>query len=310
MNPLDLRGPEFLTFYLAFGIAVLVAARFLKHRLAGAPPEGARLAPGVYPNETDASAIALLRGGPLEAARTLLGRLVASGSVVVERGALAQVIPSAERLAWFEERATATLAPGMTVAAAEEAIQRAAAPDLTRIEEDLERQGLLTSKESRGAIWRLVLGALAVLPGLGLVKLWVALDRGHTNVGYLILLMILYTILVFAMLAPRRVSQAGRRYLQWLRGSHQAMVSALKEGRRAPVAGELALAAGIFGLTMISVPAFAELNADLRQRMPGNSGSDGGGSSDSGSSDSGSSDGGGGDGGGGCGGGGCGGCGS
>lgn len=305
MNPLDLRGPEFLAFYLAFGAVVFLAGVFLKIRLAGSPPEGARLAPGVYPNETEASAIALLRGGPLEAARTLLARLVASGSVVVERGALAQVTPPTERLAGFEERAAALLTPGMTVAAAEAAVQVATAADFKRLAEDLERQGLVTSKESRGAIWRLVLGALAVLPGLGLLKLWVALDRGHTNVGFLVLLTIVYTILVFALLAPRRVSRAGRRYLRWLRTSHQPMVTALKDGRRAPMAGELALAAGIFGLTAVSVPAFAALNDDLRQRMASNSGSDGGGSSDGGSSSDG-----GGDGGGGCGGGGCGGCGS
>jgi hypothetical protein len=161
---------------------------------------------------------------------------------------------------------------------------------------------------------------LAVV-GLGLAKLAVAISRGRLNVGFLILLLIGFWILIVRLLRPPQQTSAGQQYLAWLQESHRGLVRMLESGRR-DSAGELALAAGIYGLT--AVPGLTALGTAFqpvpveRRKDDGSSSSGSGcgsgsssdlGSSDSGGSDSGGSDSGGSSCGGGCGGGGCGGCG-
>ena len=69
-NPLDLRGPEFLAFYLAWGLAVFIWLGFSVRAGTGPTrlPSGHVWRPGIYPAEGDAYTIALLRGGPEEVA--------------------------------------------------------------------------------------------------------------------------------------------------------------------------------------------------------------------------------------------------
>ncbi|HEY0510650.1 MAG TPA: hypothetical protein VGH73_02015, partial [Thermoanaerobaculia bacterium] len=103
-------------------------------------------------------------------------------------------------------------------------------------------------------------------------------------------LLIVSLVVSFKLMAPPLQTAAGKRYLKWLRKSHQGLVSMVSAGRRQGF-GELALVAGIFGLE--SLPTLAPLKKALIP--PPQSGGDGGGSGCGG-------------GGGGCGGG-CGGCG-
>ena len=60
-NPFDLRGPEFLLFYLFLGVAVTTVVMVLRHR---GEPQQAGTAP-----LTDYLKIAYLRGGSAEAIR-------------------------------------------------------------------------------------------------------------------------------------------------------------------------------------------------------------------------------------------------
>ena len=68
MNPIDMRGPEFLQFYLIYGLAALAGFRILRTlwmhtRL---PSTSTRWSPGTYPREGDDYPIAFLRGGKQE----------------------------------------------------------------------------------------------------------------------------------------------------------------------------------------------------------------------------------------------------
>ena len=181
------------------------------------------------------------------------------------------------------------------------------APSLDRIEEDLGRQGLVPPKTARGRLQELCALAFFAVSGLGILKLIVAVGRGKSNIGFLLILLVVYTAAVLVLLLPPRRTAAGRRYLAWLQDSHKGLRDLLASGRREG-AGEVALAAGIFGLG--ALPILADLNLALepppRRKESGGGGESGCGSGDSGGG--GSSCGGGGDGGGsGCGGGGCGG---
>jgi uncharacterized protein (TIGR04222 family) len=315
MNPLDLTGPEFLRFYIPYGLGVVALAwlvRALLGRASGALPS-ARWSPGAYPREGDAYAIAFLRGGRQEAVRTVLGRLVSAGLVQVE-SRLVWVLPEPgegspqlqpiERTAWSALQGEVPL----TAMEAEQRIQGALLdPHLRDIEAELEREGLLPGPERKTPFRALAVVTWLAVVGLGLAKLGVAIARGRSNILFLILLLIIFWLLIARLLRTPRQTKAARQYLDWLQESHRGLVQMLGSGRR-DSAGEMALAAGIYGLT--EVPGLTPLGQAF-QPVPAQRRNDSGSSSSSSGCGSGSSDSGGGGSscGGGCGGGGCGGCG-
>lgn len=308
MNPLDMTGPEFLQFYLIYGVAGLVLAGLLRIFLthgSDSASGGQRWTPGYYPHDDEAYGIALLRGGRKEAVRTLLGRLVTSGLVALEGGVLRREPADETNLTSMERRALSALGAVHSVPEAEQRIAETLAPELNHLESDLGNQGVVPSPGQRQGLRLLLTLALLIIPGLGLAKLAVALSRGKTNIFFLLILLAVYTVAVVALLRPPRVTRAGRRYLAWLRESHQGLRNMLADGRRNDPA-EALLAAGIFGLA--AVPAFSMIHDQFEPRRKQDGSSDGGHGGDGGSSHSCSS----GDGGGGSscgGGGGCGGCG-
>lgn len=319
MNPLDMTGPEFLRFYLLYGLAGLALAGVLRLLLShGASSGDPRWRPGYYPRNEEAFGIALLRGGRKEAARTLLARLVTAGFLEVQGRAVrrSEDRRNDERnLLPLERRALQAVASTQPVREAGERVEEAVRPEFEQMEGDLERQGLALSEEHRKGYHAILAVSLLAIVGFGLVKLIVALGRGKTNVLFLILMMAVYAVAAFLLLKAPRVTRAGRRYLDWLRDSHRELMRRIEHESRGD-AGEMTLAAGIFGLAVL--PALAPLHAapvEPRKEKWEEKRSDGGGCSSGGSAGCGSSGGscsggGGGDGGGGgCGGGGCGGCG-
>ena len=322
MNPLDMTGPEFLRFYLAWGLGGLLLARGLRsfwlHKLE-IQVDSRTWVPGYYPQSSESYTVAFLRGGPKEAARTLLARLLAGNfAAVVNRqvqkmpagGASPSLLP-------IERRALAALGGSQSAAEALSSIQIAVEPELRAIGNDLARQGLILSAGLKKALRNLQILALLLIAGLGVAKLAMALVRGKTNVGYLLVFLALYTLAILFFLSAPRIAPPGQAYLDWLRESHDDLAQRTASGKTHEV-GDLVLAAGIFGAPVI--PFLARLDnppPEARRRQPEGSGGcgsgvtgcgSGGGSGGGGYGDGGNS---GGDGGGsGCGGGGgCGGCG-
>jgi len=310
-NPLDLRGPEFLSFYLLYGIAVFLLAglaRLIWHRTSETAPLGTRWSPGTYPAEGDAYTLAYLRGGTREVAVTVLGRLMAEGFFLLEGETLRQPqSPSADRsrLSAIEQAALDSISSaleshplGLAPPQALSRVESALEPRMAEARRDLETSGLMPGDDQRRGYRRIGLGAILLVTGLGLAKLAVALARGRSNVQILIVLMIVATFLGLKLMQLPARTAAGTRYLKWLRESHQGLVQMVSSGRR-PGYGELVLVAAIFGVEML--PGFTTLRQALIPPPP--PGGDGGSSCSSSSCSSGSGCGGG------CGGGGCGGCG-
>jgi uncharacterized protein (TIGR04222 family) len=308
MNPLDMTGPEFLAFYVPYGLIVLAFAWMVRAltSLSTSPPEGTRWAPGSYPREGDAYAIALLRAGAPEAVRTLLSRLAGMKLIRVEnkkvrtaslRNGERQLQP-VELTAW---QAVGSGAP-VNVTQAQALVDRAARPHFEEIRRELAEQGLVPGPERRSVLRAIQIVTWIAVVGLGLAKLGVALDRGRSNVGFLLVLMLVFWITIHFVLRPPLRTSAGSRYLKWLQESHRELVQKLQTDRH-DRPGDLALATGIYGLGgLATIPVLAALNSQLHPRRTTDSTGGGG---DTGSSDSGSSS----DGGSSCGGGGCGGCG-
>jgi uncharacterized protein (TIGR04222 family) len=294
MNPLEMPGPDFLRFYLIYGLGVLGVCWLVRAALHTTGPSlsMARWTPGVYPREGDAYPIALLRGGPREVTRTVLGRLFSTGLIALDGATLRRAAPEEPvALAALESAVLATLADGVSATRAESLAQTAAAPHLEPMQEDLERQGLIPSPLQAHRFDLLRAAGLALVPSLGFFKLLKAVHEGRSNTGILVLMLIAYGFGTVALLRPPRRTPAGNRYLDWLKESHQGLVSLLTSGRRESH-GELALVASIYGLQ--ALPVLSPLRTALQP--PSSDTGSGCGSSGSGC------------GGGGCGGG-CGGCG-
>lgn len=308
MNPLDMTGPEFLRFYLIWGLGGLLLAFWVRsswlNRLES-QAEARRWIPGYYPQDSDAYAVALLRGGRPEAVRTLLARLVSGGFAAPVNGEIRKLPAggAAPGLLPIERRALATLGGQQSVNDALFSLETAVEPELRAMENDLARQGLALSAEQKKSLRSLRILALLLIVGLGVTKLAVAIGRGRTNIGYLLVFLALYTLAVLLFLGAPRATPAGRRYLDWLRESHEELSRRVASGSTGEIS-DLTLAAAIYGSTIL--PLMANLNGWNPRRRGEENGSSGGSGcgSGGGGGDSGG-DGGGGDGGGG----GCGGCG-
>ena len=286
MNPFDLRGPQFLVFYLGLAAVVLVAV-ILQRR---------RGDPGGFPSRVDDPyLLASLRGGTTEPIRVALlslldrrllkaidGRIEALAPPDVARRPLEQAI-----LAVFRTRRTPEDVFGDPLVKAHAAA----------LEEDLVRSGLVDDRARRvgpaGA-----LGAALLLAVAG-TKLLIALSRGRTNVGLLVVAGFGLPILTLAAGARPRLTLKGAKAVELA----QRAFGRLKQAAASIVPGgqtsELALAFAVFGAGVLP-PLARDLLSEAGMERAAKGGSSCGSSSSCGGSSCG----------GGCGGGGCGGCGS
>ena len=76
-----------------------------------------------------------------------------------------------------------------------------------------EENNLLTTSEARRAALTARLAGAFIVVGLGVYRLWDALDEGRTNVGYLVIMGIIGLMLVEVVCCKGRLTSLGRRYL-------------------------------------------------------------------------------------------------
>jgi uncharacterized protein (TIGR04222 family) len=290
LDPFDLRGPEFLLFYVCLGALVTIAAVWVRRSR-----EQSNEAPRPL---SDYLAIAFLRGGAAEAIRvailTLLDRgvlmLTSADAVQLEPvGATSHIVRPTERAIIARAREAAT--PGQLLADRE-----VTAAATAECEPELVRLGLLPSAEqkaSRIRLWLLSGGALEIVAG---IKILVALARGRSNIQLLVILGLGLLVITYKTTHPRLTS-AGSALLGDMRTLFSGLKDRANQLRPQQNANDIALLAAIYGVTA-ALPVYPELERIFPPPSQG-----GGGSSDSsGGSSCGSSCGGGG--------GGCGGCGS
>jgi uncharacterized protein (TIGR04222 family) len=279
MWPFDLRGPDFLLFYVVVSTMVITAVALLRHL--GEPEDTPKV------NLADPYLIAFLRGGKNESLRVVTmslvdrGLLAASGTKLatcegawgkacseLERKIVRHFTPSAEASSLFKTPE--------------------AAPEMLQYENELTRLGLLPDVGMKQArLLRTCIGLFTLL-GLAVTKIYVALTTGHKNIQFLIVLMIAVSIgTAFAGRARR--TRAGDRMIEDLRTMCEGLKQRSSQLQNGASPAEFALMAAVFGMS--TVPYAKTLFPQ--------SGSAGCGSSCGSSGDGGSS----------CGGGGCGGCG-
>lgn len=291
-NPFDLRGPEFLVFYIMLGVLVTVAVVVLRRKSEPLVPAAGSL--------TDYLKIAYLRGGADEALRVATLALIDRGLVEVVGDDTLQAVQASvpAGLQRTEQRLLENCKePTRASAILSDASLRATVS--VECESPLRRAGLLPDDRVKANRQWLLIAASLVLGLVASLKILVALGRGRTNVGFLIAACVLFGVVVYRVANPFR-TLAGEAMLADLR----TLFSALRERAlsiRAPTGGnEVALLAAVFGTGSLPV-RFGYI--DKLFRKPRSQGSSGCGSDGSSCGSGGSSCGGGG------GGGGCGGCG-
>ena len=280
-----MRGPQFLVVYFVIGVVLIYvvssAIRRTEERLA---PQETRI--------RDPYLIAYLRGGVEELVRVAASSLAVRGLLHMDLNGIKIVDPTEI------DRAKVPIEKVVLRACRERCMPGAIASDSAvravgrAYERELEGFGLLADAATAGARVQAVLLGIAILLAVAIIKIAVALNTGHTNILFLIVEAVMFSIVLGAK-AGARLTGRGRAALSELR----AMFDSLKHrGDKLSTSDvpETTLLAAVYG-----VYALPGVDPEIRRRLfppPG--------SSDSSSDGSGS---GGCGGGGGCGG--CGGCG-
>lgn len=290
MNPFELRGPEFLAFYAAFGALVLGVLFSMRH--AGEPDDASRI------SLSDPYSIACLRGGRNEALRVATMSLIDRGLLQVDDSRLeTRDVNDLERVQDPLERAILEKFKWRADEAASIFRDSGAGSAADEMGNALERLGLFAGERTT---WdrrsRLILALVALWAVAG-IKIVIGLSR-HRPVGFLLGLAGVLTVLAFRIHDPRR-TRRGDLLLEDLRTLFRQLKERARQLRPATDAAEATLLAAVFGLAMLPEAGWVH----LRKLYPKATGSAGGSWSSSCGASCGSSCGGGG-----CGGG-CGGCG-
>ena len=248
MNPFDLPGPQFLVFYL--GLAALVIIGVVVARKVAESSKTPKL------DLSDPYLIAYLRRGDTETLRVAAvslvdrGLLTATGTQLkraenvnaesvrrpIEKELLHKFNRADEATAMFDDaRLQATCKP---------------------YEETLKNAGLLPNESIKSARLTRLLIACFVLGGVGLVKIIVALSRGRTNIGFLIVLMIV-AIFIAAKISFPRLTESGKAMLVDLQGLYGDLKNRALSLRTGGATIEPVLLAAVFGVGALEGADFA-----------------------------------------------------
>jgi uncharacterized protein (TIGR04222 family) len=248
VNPFDWRGPEFLVFYLILSACVVASLELVRRALESAAPVKMDLA--------DPYLVAYLRGGENEVLRVAVvslidrGLLIANGNTItrapdvvsnsvrraIDKALLQKFATSRDATSIFDDT-------GLKIACQE-------------YESTLKRNGLLPDDSVQTArAFRFFLAAF-ILILVGGVKLFLAVQRGRTNVGILIILIIVATI-VAAKIAFPRLTASGRAMLDDIQRLYADLKSRAAFIRPGGATIEAAMLAATFGISSLEGAHFA-----------------------------------------------------
>jgi uncharacterized protein (TIGR04222 family) len=289
--PFDLKGPEFLVFFIILAAVLFTVAVWLRWWTGGNSVRGG-LALDLSPYD-----VAELADGHGRAFVAAVAHLHYFGHVVVRNNAIVLGTLSLPRGRPLLERAIvgACTATGTPIATVREAAEDA----MDEIAAGLAERGLVVRSDSYAHVSALVVAL--IVPVIGLIKIVIGSAR-NKPVGILALLTFGAAWLALAVFArrPRRTRQGHERVRQ-LEAEHVD----LRTWSRSGSSSDPALAVGLFGLDVLENSHLDAVRGELH-RVPTGDRSAGSSCSSSSCSSSSSSDSGGGSS---CGGGGCGGCG-
>lgn len=204
LNPFDLRGPEFLVFYLLAIVGVAVMLRWIRRiREGGQDGEAEVLTSELAQDPYQA---ACLRGGKNEVISVAVVSLLERG-LLRTKGDRLEIASSDARNKVRRPLDKAILTKYANPQAAKSIfLDQTITTEAEGIENDLKNKGLLPTDSIKTVRKGLIAFCLMILWGLAGVKVFIALSRGHSN--FLILLglaLVSLFLLLFLIRRPRTV---------------------------------------------------------------------------------------------------------
>jgi uncharacterized protein (TIGR04222 family) len=247
-NPFDLPGPQFLVFYAFLG-TFTVGLLWLARR-ASEPADAPRI------DYSDPYLLACLRGGEKEVIRVVAVSLIDRGLlqsknddqlVVVNQNAvnIARLPIEKALLQHFRFRAKASSAFASP----------AILSTCQKYKDALQRSGLLPDESIlRARLWRFVI-AVIVLTGVAALKILIALQRGRTNIFFLILLAVFFVFVAIRVHNPLR-TRRGDALLADLRHLFSSLKARARMVRPGGETADAVLLMAVFGLDALPAAAF------------------------------------------------------
>lgn len=184
MSPFDLPGPQFLIFYVILGGVLAAFLWIFRHH-------GEKGKTVSSPELTDPYLVACLRAGHAEVWRLATIRLIDRG-LMKAVDATISVVAAAKPEDLPNEVERATLEWFRTPRDAISLIKESSSLRLRQLvspyEERLIELGLLPGSTANAGNQGRYVAAACVLALVAIVKIFMALDRGHKNIGFLIIL--------------------------------------------------------------------------------------------------------------------------
>ena len=258
MNPFDLPGPQFLLFYVSLGLALAGFIWFYRHHSEKEKNVSA-------PELTDPYLVAYLRAGPAEVWRLATIRLIDRGLMQVHEARIstlpdtkpddAQNEVERATLAWFRK-------PDEAISLIKESGSFELRQLVSPYEERLIELGLLPDKAARQRHRSRYGAAACLLAAVAGIKIILALDRGHKNVGFLVVLAGVCLYGLYQIAFPTR-TRKGHAVLEDLK----KLFSRLQTGSLEPgkSSAEVMWMAAVFGLGALAFSHVEKLYPKLHK---------------------------------------------
>jgi uncharacterized protein (TIGR04222 family) len=248
VNPFDLRGPEFLVFYIGLAVLVIIGGVLLRRyaESSGIPKI----------DLSDPLLIAYLRGGDKEVMRVAVVSLIDRGLLECSGTRLhtaKHARPESVRREIDRELLKKFSTEGEVTSMFDDFKLQSTCSEY---EETLKRVRLLPDNSITLVRTIIFASAILILGGVGLVKLIIAFSRGRTNVGFLIVLIIV-SIVVAAKLSFPRLTQSGKAMLEDLKNLYFGLKARASLLRPGGATLEPMMLAAVFGVGALAGMDFA-----------------------------------------------------
>lgn len=253
MNPLDMRGPEFLAFYVAIFAVAMVIAIAIRRTISRSGPQPLK------PPELELFELAYLAGGTV---RTIQAALVAlaSGRAILagKRGTFTAIegAPRASDPIVASVQRTIIAKPNCRFSH----LVSGCRSELNALEDRLCGSGLMLRHAVRAVVGLLTFGLLFAIVWLGVAKINVGVER-HKPVGFLTFLCVIGFVVSIAMgTHPPRLTTAGKQTLE--EGKKRHAISRVPATQGLP---DMALLMGValFGPPLLAGTALADFQQPL-----------------------------------------------
>lgn len=265
----SMNGPTFLGFYGILIAITLINAQFQRKKIDYFnSTQNLKI-----PNNPDPYEISYLRAGKYEVIRLIIFELYSKG-YLSETGLEGQYTLTKEynidNLSELQKVIAIQFSKPKTV---DEIFQDKVNFELIdtylkKYEVKLISEELVLSDIQKNKLKRLKRISLLFILGLGFYRLWTSISNHHYNVGFLILLMILFTIAINIVCRKGYLSKKGEAYLEKIKLVMSNLKEIPKNSSKENLEPNMSLALGVYGFPILAGTTFASDFETIFKKKP------------------------------------------